>query len=103
MKEYIVKISIEEIDSESKEIKVLKSRKLDTFQDQETSEAFYNKFRSPDLTGVTIQQAKYWYSVAKKDLTVGNLDGADGVYCWLVSNNAWFHARLLKKAIKEYV
>ncbi len=51
--------------------------------------------------GITKEQAKYWYSVAKKDLAEGNREGAWNIYRWLSENNAWFHAKLLKKAIRS--
>jgi hypothetical protein len=50
---------------------------------------------------ITKEQAKYWYAVAKKDLTDGNREGAWNIYRWLSENNAWFHAKLLKNAIKN--
>ena len=48
---------------------------------------------------ITKEQAKYWYSVAKKDIADGNREGAWNVYRWLKENNAWFHARHLRKAL----
>jgi hypothetical protein len=50
---------------------------------------------------ITKEQAKYWYSVAKKDLAEGNREGAWNIYRWLSENNAWFHAKLLKTAIRN--
>lgn len=50
---------------------------------------------------ITKEQAKYWYSVAKKDLAEGNREGAWNIYRWLSENNAWFHAKLLKNAIRN--
>jgi hypothetical protein len=50
---------------------------------------------------ITKEQAKYWYSVAKKDLAEGNREGAWNIYRWLSENNAWFHAKLLKTAIRS--
>lgn len=49
--------------------------------------------------GITKEQAKYWFAVAKKDLSNGNIISAKNVYEWLKQNNAWYHAKLLKKAI----
>ena len=49
---------------------------------------------------ITKEQAKYWYAVAKKDLTEGNREGAWNIYRWLSENNAWFHAKQLKKALR---
>ena len=49
---------------------------------------------------ITKEQAKYWYSVAKKDLSDGNREGAWNIYRWLSENNAWFHAKQLKKALR---
>ena len=48
---------------------------------------------------ITKEQAKYWYSVAKKDIADGNREGAWNVYRWLKENNAWFHARNLRRAL----
>jgi hypothetical protein len=50
---------------------------------------------------ITKEQAKYWYAVAKKDIADGNREGAWNIYRWLSENNAWFHAKLLKNAIKN--
>jgi hypothetical protein len=50
---------------------------------------------------ITKEQAKYWYAVAKKDIADGNKEGAWNIYRWLSENNAWFHANLLRKAIKN--
>jgi hypothetical protein len=50
---------------------------------------------------ITKEQAKYWYAVAKKDIADGNKEGAWNIYRWLSENNAWFHANLLKNAIKN--
>ena len=50
---------------------------------------------------ITKEQAKYWYAVAKKDLAEGNREGAWNVYRWLSDNNAWFHAKQLKKALRS--
>jgi hypothetical protein len=49
---------------------------------------------------ITKEQAKYWYSVAKKDISEGNREGAWNIYRWLSDNNAWFHAKQLKKALR---
>jgi len=49
---------------------------------------------------ITKEQAKYWYSVAKKDISEGNREGAWNIYRWLSENNAWFHAKQLKKALR---
>jgi hypothetical protein len=49
---------------------------------------------------ITKDQAKYWYSVAKKDISEGNREGAWNIYRWLSDNNAWFHAKQLKKALR---
>ncbi len=49
---------------------------------------------------ITKEQAKYWYAVAKKDISEGNREGAWNVYRWLSENNAWFHAKLLRKALR---
>lgn len=51
--------------------------------------------------GITKEQAKYWYSVAKKDLVDGNREGAWNVYRWLKENNAWFHAKQLRRALRN--
>ncbi|UCF08575.1 MAG: hypothetical protein JSW28_02485 [Thermoplasmata archaeon] len=48
---------------------------------------------------ITKEQAKYWFSVAKKDIAEGNREGAWNVYRWLSENNAWFHAKQLRKAL----
>lgn len=56
---------------------------------------------TPSQMNITKEQAKYWYSVAKKDLAEGNREGAWNIYRWLSENNAWFHAKLLKKAIRN--
>lgn len=52
---------------------------------------------------ITTEQAKYWYAVAKKDLIEGNREGALNLLKWLQENNAWHHAKALKKAIDTYV
>ncbi|UCE37431.1 MAG: hypothetical protein JSW00_18555 [Thermoplasmata archaeon] len=49
---------------------------------------------------ITKEQAKYWYAVAKKDLSEGNREGAWNVYRWLKENNAWFHAKQLHNALR---
>ncbi len=49
---------------------------------------------------ITKEQAKYWFAVAKKDLSEGNREGAWNIYRWLSENNAWFHAKQLKKALR---
>lgn len=48
---------------------------------------------------ITKEQAKYWFNVAKKDLAEGNREGAWNVYKWLKENNAWFHAKHLRRAL----
>ncbi len=48
---------------------------------------------------ITKEQAKYWYSVAKKDVAEGNREGAWNVYRWLKENNAWFHAKQLQRML----
>ena len=50
---------------------------------------------------ITKEQAKYWYSVAKKDVQEGNLDGARNVHRWLVENKAWYHAKFLGYLLKN--
>ena len=50
---------------------------------------------------ITKEQAKYWYSVAKRDIAQGNREGAWNVYRWLKENNAWFHAKQLRIALKN--
>ncbi|UCE73981.1 MAG: hypothetical protein JSV56_13330 [Methanomassiliicoccales archaeon] len=50
---------------------------------------------------ITKEQAKYWYSVAKRDIAEGNREGAWNVYRWLKENNAWFHAKQLRMALKN--
>ena len=50
---------------------------------------------------ITKEQAKYWYTVAKKDIADGNRDGAWNVYRWLKENNAWFHAKHLRRALRN--
>ena len=50
---------------------------------------------------ITKEQAKYWFAVAKKDIAEGNREGAWNVYRWLSENNAWFHAKQLKKALSR--
>jgi hypothetical protein len=57
--------------------------------------------KTPAPMSITKEQAKYWYAVAKKDLAEGNREGAWNVYRWLSENNAWFHAKLLRKALKK--
>ena len=49
---------------------------------------------------ITKEQAKYWYSVAKKDIQEGNLEGARNVHRWLIENRAWYHARFLENLIR---
>ncbi|MEE9152107.1 MAG: hypothetical protein V3U20_09790 [Thermoplasmata archaeon] len=51
--------------------------------------------------GITKEQAKYWYSVAKKDIAEGNKEGAWNVYRWLKENDAWFHANHLRRALRN--
>lgn len=103
MKKYVIKLVIETEDQGKTEI--IKSKKLETFYDLESSEAFVKKVETPQIhiMEITIEQAKYWYSVAKKDLIDGNKEGAWNIYRWLTDNNAWFHAKLLKKQIRTYV
>lgn len=55
--------------------------------------------RTKSKMSITKEQAKYWYSVAKKDIVDGNREGAWNVYRWLKENNAWFHARHLRRAL----
>ena len=55
--------------------------------------------RNGKKMSITKEQAKYWYAVAKKDLLDGNKEGAWNVYRWLKENNAWFHAKQLRKAL----
>lgn len=50
---------------------------------------------------ITKEQAKYWFNVAKKDIAEGNREGAWNVYRWLKENNAWFHAKHLRRALVE--
>ncbi len=50
---------------------------------------------------ITKEQAKYWYTVAKKDIAEGNKEGAWNVYRWLKENNAWYHAKYLRRALRE--
>lgn len=50
---------------------------------------------------ITKEQAKYWYSIAKKDIVEGNREGAWNVYRWLKENNAWFHAKHLRRALRD--
>ena len=57
--------------------------------------------RTGTTMSITKEQAKYWYAVAKKDLAEGNREGAWNVYRWLKENNAWFHAKHLRKAIRN--
>ncbi len=57
--------------------------------------------RSGTKMNITKEQAKYWYAIAKKDLVDGNREGAWNVYRWLKENNAWFHAKHLRKALRN--
>ena len=52
---------------------------------------------------ITKEQAKYWYSVAKKDVKDGNLEGARNVHRWLLENKAWYHAKFLGYLIRANV
>ncbi len=60
--------------------------------------SFDNEKTTAKMT-ITKEQAKYWYSVAKKDVAEGNKEGAWNVYRWLKENNAWFHAKLLRRML----
>ncbi len=57
--------------------------------------------RNGTKMSITKEQAKYWYSVAKKDIAEGNKEGAWNVYRWLKENNAWFHAKHLRQALRN--
>jgi hypothetical protein len=57
--------------------------------------------RTNSKMSITKEQAKYWYSVAKKDILEGNREGAWNVLRWLRENNAWFHAKLLERALRN--
>lgn len=48
---------------------------------------------------ITDDQAKYWFTVAKKDLSEGNKEGAWNVFRWLKENNATDYASKLRDAI----
>jgi hypothetical protein len=60
--------------------------------------SFVNEKTVAQMT-ITKEQAKYWYSVAKKDVAEGNREGAWNVYRWLKENNAWFHAKQLRRML----
>jgi hypothetical protein len=60
--------------------------------------SFENEKTETKMT-ITKEQAKYWYSVAKKDVAEGNREGAWNVYRWLKENNAWFHAKHLRRML----
>jgi hypothetical protein len=60
-----------------------------------------NKERNGIKMSITKEQAKYWYQVAKKDIKEGNREGAWNVYRWLKENNAWFHAKHLRRALRN--
>jgi hypothetical protein len=57
--------------------------------------------RNGTKMSITKEQAKYWYCVAKKDIAEGNKEGAWNVYRWLEENNAWFHAKHLRQALRN--
>ncbi len=50
---------------------------------------------------ITKEQAKYWYSVAKKDIADGHKEAAWNIYRWFKENNAWFHAKQLQNALSK--
>lgn len=50
---------------------------------------------------LTKEQAKYWYAVAKKDISEGNIEGAYNLLKFFETHDNKMYARLLKKAIDK--
>lgn len=57
----------------------------------------------PESETITPQQAKYWYAVAKKDISEGNIDGAYNLLKWFKEKNQDWYADLLEKALDKAI